>query len=84
MIKLKFRTFADALDGVLARDYLGIKKHQSIVNSFGYYIDGIADAIGFLFFVLGVQIYLKKQSKFKDYNYSALPIIVSNHFLILN
>lgn len=60
---LKLRTFADALDGAVARDRSGLEKHESILNSFGYYVDGVCDAFGFYFFVKGCELYLNGKPK---------------------
>ncbi|KAG8187382.1 hypothetical protein JTE90_016928 [Oedothorax gibbosus] len=55
----QMRTFCDALDGIVARSRLGMVQHVSLRNTSGYVVDGVADAIGFTAFLIGVFQYLR-------------------------
>lgn len=75
----QIRTFFDALDGIVARDHLGIKQHISLSNTSGYLVDGIADSIGFAAYLLGCYYYLRRNlPKFRLNSHHYLPVQVIN------
>ena len=56
------RTFFDALDGIVARNRLGIFFHVSLVSTSGYFVDAVADTIGFTLVVLACYIFLERKT----------------------
>lgn len=71
----QIRTFFDALDGIVARDHLGIKQHISLSNTSGYLVDGFADSIGFGAYLLGCYYYLRRNlPKFRLNKHQYLPV----------
>lgn len=62
-ILFEVRSLLDGLDGHIARARRHIHGELSEVGTAGYYIDGICDALGIVFFLTGVLIYLKNNSR---------------------
>lgn len=72
VLAFEFRTFLDALDGMVARARNHQVKNISDFGSFGYFVDGIADTLGVIALLLGIFCHLKGQSLVKI-AYSLLP-----------
>ena len=60
IVFFEIRTFFDALDGIIARNRMGIKIHLSLVNSSGYFVDAVADTIGFSLVILASYFFMHK------------------------
>ncbi|RWS21815.1 hypothetical protein B4U80_02540, partial [Leptotrombidium deliense] len=72
-----FRTFFDALDGIVARERLGIKNFVSLQSTSGFLVDATADTFGFSAFLFGCYIYLRRNIPKKRYNnHQYLPLQV--------
>lgn len=59
-VMFQLRTWLDDLDGVVARSRMGIYKHVSLSETSGYVVDGLCDAIGFVAYIIGCYIYMKR------------------------
>lgn len=59
-LMFQLRTWLDDLDGAIARSRLGIHIHVSLKETPGYVIDGVCDAIGFVAYIIGCYMFLKK------------------------
>lgn len=59
VLLFQVRTFLDDLDGHVARKKKKISGQRSEIGTSGYYVDGICDAIGCVFLMAGVFIFLK-------------------------
>lgn len=64
-IMFQLRTWLDDLDGDVARSRMGILKHISMYKTPGYIVDGICDAIGFVAYIIGCYVHLRKVAKWK-------------------
>lgn len=62
-VMFQLRTWLDDLDGAVARSRLGIHTHVSLQKTPGYVIDGVCDGIGFVAYIIGCYIFLKKSIK---------------------
>lgn len=62
----EMRTLLDGLDGHIARARNNKHGEFSDVGTAGYYIDGVCDALGTVFFLVGLFIYMKNHSR-RDY-----------------
>ncbi|KAI1290444.1 Ceramide phosphoethanolamine synthase [Halotydeus destructor] len=76
VVVFQFRTFFDALDGIVARNHLGIKQHISLRKTSGYAVDAICDTIGFLAFLIGCYVYLKRNLPKQRHTHQYLPLQV--------
>ncbi|RWS02115.1 hypothetical protein B4U79_15230 [Dinothrombium tinctorium] len=79
VVVFQIRTFFDALDGIVAREHLGIKKHVSLHYTSGYMVDATADTFGFAFFLFGCYIYLRRNLPKQRYNnHQYLPLQIQD------
>lgn len=77
----QIRTFCDALDGIVARDHLGIKRHVSLINTSGYLVDGLSDTVGFMAYLIGCYYFLQrtlpKHNRYWNTQYLPLHVGIS-------
>lgn len=76
VVLFQFRTFLDDLDGHVARAKKNIRGERSEIGTPGFYIDGICDALGCIFLMVGVFIFLKNNPPRRGYTQlqAILPI----------
>ena len=75
----QLRNWLDDLDGVVARSRLGITHHVSLQNTFGYLVDGLCDAVGFVAIVWATYLYLKRSHYITYRQVKAAPADRPNH-----
>ncbi|KAK6631984.1 hypothetical protein RUM44_007014 [Polyplax serrata] len=67
VVLFELRTFLDGLDGHVARTRKHVRGEGSEVGSLGYVIDGVCDAFGITFLMIGVLMYLRNTLSRRDY-----------------
>lgn len=73
VILFQIRAWLDNLDGHVARTRLNVQGERSDVGSIGYLVDGICDGLGCIALVVGVYLFLKRNSNHRV-GYERLPI----------
>lgn len=66
-VLFEIRTLLDGLDGHVARARKHIHGEASEVGSTGYIVDGVCDALGIAFLMLGIYVFLKNNPSRRDY-----------------
>lgn len=64
-IMFQLRTWLDDLDGDVARSRMGIHRHVSLQKTSGYIVDGVCDAIGFIAYIIGCYVLMRKVAERK-------------------
>lgn len=77
------RGWMDALDGLVARERAGVAQFLSLHNTSGYFVDGLADTLGYTAFLVACYIYLKqyvpKQKQYLPLNGAVGEKLVAQH-----